>query len=160
MFSRNKKVNKVYKTGAQRESEEKKLRVDLVPYDLINLCKNRAEADNIDMEHLSTTLPYQWVLDWQTNKNDRNTLARLLCLFVTYHLAVPRSLEALAYVMTEGLQKYPKDNWKKGIPIDRCINSLTRHYLSFCTDETNLEHLGGMLFNAIAIVYYIENKLE
>lgn len=160
MWWKNKKnKNKVYKTGAEREDETKKLRVDLIPYDLIVLCKNKANAENIDMEELSQQNQYQWVLDWQTSKDDPATLARLLCLFVTYHLVVPRSLESLAYVMTDGLKKYPKDNWKKGIPIDRCINSLTRHYLSFCVDESNMEHLGGMLFNALAIVYYIENDL-
>ena len=150
--------NTRYKTGAERESEEGKLRVDLVPYDIIDSCRNKAVSENIPMEELLEIYPYQWVLDWQLNKDKHGDLHRILCLFIYVHMNVPCALESLAFVMTEGLKKYPKDNWKNGI--SRCVNSLTRHYLAFQNDESNLEHLGGMLFNALAIVYYIEQGLE
>lgn len=66
-------------------------------------------------------------------------------------------------VMTFGAQKYEANNWKKGMPIDECLDSCLRHLTAFMNGEANdkesgLSHISHAMTNLAFITYYMEHK--
>jgi hypothetical protein len=73
------------------------------------------------------------------------------------------SLTPLVEVMMYGCHKYTRDNWKKGFPKEKLIDSLLRHALALADGEeidpeNNIHHIGGIMFNAMA--YYHQEVLK
>ncbi len=68
------------------------------------------------------------------------------------------SIEPLAKVLMYGKVKYAKDNWKKGWKRQDLVDSLLRHTLALSQGEeldpeNGISHVGGVLFNAMALEY-------
>jgi hypothetical protein len=68
-------------------------------------------------------------------------------------------LRQTALVMGFGERKYDRGNWRKGIPYNRCLDSLFRHILSFKEGETldsesGLPHLGHAAANIMFLLRY------
>lgn len=72
----------------------------------------------------------------------------------------------MAKVLTRGAQKYARDNWKKGIPIQTGIlDSLERHLVAFeggqeLDEETGCHHLAMVAVNAMFAWWLLKNKPE
>ena len=67
-------------------------------------------------------------------------------------LIPPDALRAVAKRFEDGATKYGRDNWKKGIPLSRYVDSLYRHlwsYMEGCTEE---DHGGAIIWNAMCLV--------
>jgi hypothetical protein len=60
----------------------------------------------------------------------------------------PCAITALAARFEEGALKYDRGNWRKGIPLSRYHDGLTRHALKAAQGFTDEDHFGAMLFNA------------
>jgi hypothetical protein len=65
-------------------------------------------------------------------------------------------LERLAKHYENGAKRYSDNNWCKGIPITRCLDSLLRHANKYKMGMTDEDHLSAIVFNAFAIIYYEE----
>lgn len=52
-----------------------------------------------------------------------------------------------------GAKKYTRNNWKKGIPSSRYMQSLLRHAYQYLAGEREEDHLSAILFNAGGIIY-------
>jgi hypothetical protein len=68
-------------------------------------------------------------------------------------------LRQTALVMEFGEAKYDRGNWRKGIPYNRCLDSLLRHILAFKEGETldpesGLPHLGHAACNIQFLLRY------
>lgn len=73
--------------------------------------------------------------------------------------------EAYGRVATFGAKKYETDNWTKGLPFSQITCSLSRHIWKFMWGETHdadsgLLHTDHILWNAVALVYFMEKKPE
>lgn len=77
------------------------------------------------------------------------------------------SLAPLIRVMMWGKNHYGRDNWKKGVNREECLDSLLRHALALQQGKeiddgpngTGESHVGGVLFNAMLYEYCrINNK--
>lgn len=73
------------------------------------------------------------------------------------------SLTPLVQVMMHGCDKYERDDWKKGFPKEKLIDSLLRHAHSLADGEeydpeNAIHHVGGIMFNAMA--YYYQEILK
>ena len=73
------------------------------------------------------------------------------------------ALRAVAKRFEDGAIKYGRDNWKKGQPLSRYVDSINRHlwdYLDGCEKE---DHLGAVIWNAMCLQqtdqWIKENKL-
>jgi len=62
----------------------------------------------------------------------------------------------LANWLTEGMKKYSRRNWEKGIPIDRCVGSLKRHLNAYRAGETDEDHISAVACNVMFIIHYEE----
>jgi len=63
-------------------------------------------------------------------------------------------LEPCAKILEFGLQKYGRNNWKKGSPISQLLDSLLRHISrlqagEFIDSESGLPHIGHIQANAL-----------
>lgn len=66
--------------------------------------------------------------------------------------AIPvRALMKLAKRFEDGAAKYERDNWKKGIPLSRYVDSLYRHLWAFLEGDDTEDHLGAIIWNAVCL---------
>lgn len=66
----------------------------------------------------------------------------------------PEALERLGYRYLFGFRKYgATDNFKKGLPVSNCIDSIYRHLLSYQKGENNEDNLSAILWNVCCIIH-------
>lgn len=73
-----------------------------------------------------------------------------------YDLIPAYPLERLAMHYENGAKRYSDNNWCKGMPISRCLDSLLRHANKYKAGMTDEDHLSAIVFNTFAIIYYEE----
>lgn len=73
-----------------------------------------------------------------------------------FELITPLALYRLAMHYTNGAKKYGDDNWTKGQPLRRYIESLERHLWCVKMGFTDEDHESAVVWNAIA---YIHTKI-
>lgn len=76
----------------------------------------------------------------------------------------PKFIEGLAEVMTQGANKYGRDNWQECKEPHRYLDALLRHTLKYwdgekLDTESGKSHLYHIAFNAMALDY-LDNKLK
>lgn len=76
----------------------------------------------------------------------------------------PKFIEGLATVMTQGANRYGRDNWKECKEPHRYLDALLRHTLKYwegekVDTESGKSHLYHIAFNAMALDY-LDNKLK
>ncbi len=79
-------------------------------------------------------------------------------------LIEPKFIEGLAEVMTQGANKYGRDNWQECKEPHRYLDALLRHTLKYwdgekVDTESGKSHLYHIAFNAMALGY-LDNKLK
>lgn len=73
-----------------------------------------------------------------------------------FDLISPYALRRLAAVYEKGAVKYGDNNWQKGIPFARCIDSALRHIGQFQLGRRDEDHLAQAAWNLFAIMH-LEN---
>lgn len=64
------------------------------------------------------------------------------------------ALEPMARVLEFGAEKYARDNWKKGMPLTKTLDSMLRHIAAlqrgeYFDPESGLPHIGHIQCNAL-----------
>ncbi len=62
------------------------------------------------------------------------------------------ALRAASKRFEDGASKYGRDNWKKGIPLSRYVDSLYRHLWQLMEDDVEEDHGGAVIWNAMCLV--------
>lgn len=68
-----------------------------------------------------------------------------------FDLIPAQGLQRLAMVAEEGAGLYGANNWKKGIPLHRYLDSAMRHLVSYSTGDRNEDHLARCAWNCLAL---------
>lgn len=144
-----------FATGAVRDIQKGKGRVDLVPLDTVSNFFTGCPIDTIKM-----TSEYRELVHIESFKNtdDIRYLYKALYEFcrdlncdpTTLILDVSSHFEAC-------LEKYEKDNWKKGIPVYSFINRGTRHYLKWLRGDVDERHDLAFIWNILCCIATIEH---
>ena len=92
----------------------------------------------------------------QVHKHETGAVKEVIKENGRYDLIPVEGLIRLAKRYEFGLQKYPADNWKKGIPKETCINSFFRHFVKYLKGEKDEDHLAACAFWIFALIYYEE----
>lgn len=77
-----------------------------------------------------------------------------------YALIPAGPLYRLAMHYTNGAKKYGPNNWTKGIPMSRCVESLLRHIEAFRMGDESEDHLAAVAWNAFALMWYEDTMPE
>lgn len=70
-----------------------------------------------------------------------------------YDLISPISIHRLALVCERGAAKYGDRNWERGQPMPRYIDSALRHAFQYLAGDRSEDHLGQMMWNAMAAIH-------
>lgn len=70
------------------------------------------------------------------------------------------SMLELSKHFAEGMKKYGKDNWKKGIPISSYMDSGIRHYLKVKAGWEDENHDRAFVWNMMCAIWTMNNKPE
>ena len=78
---------------------------------------------------------------------------------LSYVLDVMPALKDMVAVMEFGAEKYERNNWQKGFPKDKLLDSMLRHIDAFYSGEdvdpeSGLPHVGHIMCNAAFLAYH------
>jgi hypothetical protein len=68
------------------------------------------------------------------------------------HLLPTHALYRLAKHFENGARKYGKDNWRKGIPLSRYLDSAFRHWCAVCDKLKDEDHPVSVLWNMACFI--------
>lgn len=88
--------------------------------------------------------------EFKDNIDEYTKNADLLKLKTTAILEVSKHFE-------DGAAKYGDNNWKKGIPINRYIDSAIRHYIKVLRGDTDERHDRAFMWNILCLIWTVEN---
>lgn len=136
----------VFETGAVRDIQEGKGRCDLMPLGVIgdfmsdlvlNSIENFKESGDVVFLHnaLREFMTYEGIDE------------------ATMFLEVAKHFE-------EGAKKYGENNWQKGIPVKRYIDSAVRHHLKHIRCDNDEPHDLAFVWNIICGIWTCEHKPE
>jgi hypothetical protein len=180
----------VYETGAKRDTNEGKSRPSLLDWEFItevegvlldipnmkeSIRHNRKRTINAELGYIQQMLnpnhPGHSVLEFLEPSIRRDALKTSLsfvaALVIYEELCKPEAAWwRLGEHMALGAAKYDDDNWRKGFPLGRTMDSLTRHWLQYTaraddpTDRTSPaeeDHFAAVLFNLQLMWHTIEH---
>ena len=141
----------VFETGAVRDIQEGKGRCDLMPFDVLSelyfLSDFYEESEIFKHLHEFTETGncecLMWVLDSFTHYPGWSAML----------LEVAKHFEECA-------KKYGENNWQKGIPVKRYIDSGVRHYLKFIHGDKDEPHDRAFCWNIICAIWTCMHKPE
>lgn len=139
----------VFESGAVRDIQEGKGRCDLLPLDVVGFYY--AHDEDLSNEDSPQTWVFyhlsRFVLDGQIG-HLRKALrdSRIFVDPETMFLETAIHYE-------EGAKKYDENNWKKGIPVKRYIDSGVRHYLKFLRGDTDERHDRAFCWNMMGAIW-------
>lgn len=138
-----------FESGAVRDCQAGKGRCDLLPLDIVGECMQSglilqeisAFCKTGDVDHLYKAL---WEFSGYWSETDTGS---------TMMLEVSKHFE-------EGAVKYGEDNWRKGIPAKRYIDSAVRHYLKFLRGDKDERHDRAFCWNLLCCAWTCTHKPE
>lgn len=137
-----------FESGAVRDCVEGKGRCDLVPIGAF--CEATRSVDDI-LGKLGGFQKYK----------DPCILKLIFCEFVsTYFKSKYDAFLELAVHFEEGAKKYSDNNWKKGIPVERYLDSAVRHYCKFKRGDMDERHDRAFLWNILCCYWTMTCKEE
>jgi hypothetical protein len=89
-----------------------------------------------------------------------NTGAKRSHIEGRYDLVPVEGMHRVAAAMAHGAQRFGRDNWLKGMPIEDCLNHAIKHiydYISGCREEDHLGHAAANLMMAAHFDRYPPN---
>ena len=137
-----------FESGAVRDCAEGKGRCDLVP--IKAFYKMIGSVDKI-----------LWQLGYFQEEKDSCILEIIFNEFVsTYFKNKYDAFLELAIHFEEGAKKYSDNNWKKGIPVERYLDSAVRHYCKFKRGDIDERHDRAFLWNILCCYWTMTCKKE
>ena len=129
-----------FQSGAVRDVSQGKGRVDLIPLSVV--AKLMKDTPITYIGNFQKTGEVKWLyaaLEEVMQDNKAHILLELSKHF------------------EKGAQKYDEDNWKKGIPVERYIDSGLRHYLKYMDGQDDEDHHTAFVWNIMCLIWTIEN---
>ncbi|MFA7109712.1 MAG: dATP/dGTP diphosphohydrolase domain-containing protein [Sphaerochaetaceae bacterium] len=141
-----------FDTGAVRDIQKGKGRCDLLPLDVIADYGHDPQLGFIsrfqetgDARYLWEAFEYMVPILWgKTIETER----------------IPNALLGVAIQFEDGAEKYGDNNWRKGIPASRYIDSAVRHYLKWLRGDKDEPHNRACVWNLLACMWTCKNKPE
>ena len=135
-----------FESGAVRDVDDSKGNTTLLPLDEV--------ADFLDSQEIANIMLFK-------KYADVGELYEAIREFNKNHgWSDAESMLELSKHFAEGMKKYGKDNWKKGIPISSYMDSGIRHYLKVLAGWTDENHDRAFVWNLMCAIWTMNNKPE
>lgn len=135
-----------FESGAVRDCAEGKGRCDLVP--IKAFYEMTGNFDRILLQ-----------LGYFQEDKDTCYLEGIFNEFIsTYFKNKYDAFLELSIHFEEGAKKYSDNNWKKGIPVERYLDSAVRHYCKFKRGDTDERHDRAFLWNILCCYWTMTRK--
>ncbi len=143
-----------FESGAVRDIQEGKGRCDLLPFDVV---KRLYRWDN----HHNQAAFFSKI-DRFVESGNSFFLCEAVGIFTDESDFVSWSdmLLEVSKHFEDGCKKYGENNWKKGIPVRRYIDSAVRHYLKWCREDHDEPHDRAVCWNLMCAIWTCMNKPE
>lgn len=136
-----------FTTGAVRDIQEGKGRCDLLPLDVVAIWITHSPV-------------LARIRDFKTTGEHHNLIRALEAFCSDRSWDVPTMLLEVSKQFEDGAKKYGENNWQKGIPTKRYIDSAIRHYLKWCRGDEDEPHDRAFCWNVIACIWTCLHKPE
>lgn len=143
-----------FSTGAVRDVQEGKGRCDLLPFDVVGKLYRKSGYHD--------TAAFFVNIDSFTECGNSYFLCEAIGQFVRESKFASWSdmLLEVSKHFEDGCKKYGENNWKKGIPVRRFIDSAVRHYLKWMRGDQDESHDRAVCWNLMCAVWTCINKPE
>jgi len=147
-----------FESGAVRDIQEGKGRVDLVPLDVVCDLFSRCSED--DFVRFSNYKELALIENFKRT-GDTSYLYQTLMNFCRglYISPVTMVLEVSKH-FEDSLSKYKENNWKLGIPVNSFINSASRHYLKWLHGDTDEPHDRAFVWNIMCCISTVNSNTD
>lgn len=149
----------VFSTGAVRDADDAKGRMDLVPMDVVGriiVFSREVAEQELTKEHCFCQVMGE--IEKVIRGKDVLPAFRAFIVFTRY--AYPDMSEAimdLSVHFRNGASKYAERNWEKFIPLHRFLDSCGRHMLKWYRGDTDENHTAAILWNLICYIWTVEH---
>lgn len=159
-----------FTTGAVRDIQKGKGRFDLMPLDAVAIVIDHAYSERgfveediavaskyikeyydrkeVILSYLADAI-WQFVMDIELVRDDCNGVKQA---------AMANMMLETAIHFEEGAEKYGENNWQKGIPVERYIDSALRHYYKFLRGDTDERHDRAFVWNILCLMWTVMHK--
>lgn len=135
-----------FESGAVRDVQEGKGRMDLLPLDVISKIFNN---------------PYLEMIDKFLATKDTKHIEDAVMQFSEQYFPTPETaLMELSIHYEEGAKKYSEYNWQKGISCHCYIDSGLRHMMKFFRGDTDERHDRAFIWNMVGLLWTLKHKPE
>lgn len=140
----------VFESGAQRDIQEGKGRLDLVPLDIATDIMAGYDKANV----------FYWMNEF-VNTGNQGTLLIIIDLFAKERgWDMPTLMIEVSKHFEQGCKKYGENNWQKGINARCYVNSALRHYLKWLRGDQDEPHDRSFIWNLMACMWTCIHKPE
>lgn len=139
-----------FETGAVRDMQEGKGRLDLVPFDV---------AVDI-MAGYDVAGVFYYMKEFENTGNYGNLLRCIEDFARARAWALPTLMLEVSKHFEDGAKKYGEWNWQKGLPVKCYVNSAIRHYLKWLRGDEDEPHDRAFVWNLIACLWTCKHKPE
>lgn len=141
-----------FPSGAVRDVQEGKGRCDLLPLDVI--AEIFAGHGDFEVARVIYRI-YRFQLT-----GDYNSLIDALAQFDAAGISWADVFLEVAIHFEEGAKKYGENNWQKGIPVRRYVDSALRHFFKWYRGDTDEPHSRAFVWNILCAIWTCKHKPE
>lgn len=142
-----------FESGAVRDIQEGKGRCDLLPLNEVSILLTKTNYDNVG-EILRSI--YEFI-----NHHDDLYLYESIMLFSELRWEnIETCILEVAKHYEDGARKYGDNNWRKGIPVSRYIDSGVRHLLKYYRGDNDEPHDRAFVWNMLGAIWTFNNRRE
>lgn len=150
----------MFSTGAVRDADTSKGRMDLVPMDLIGEilefdAKTTGDEYNDKSEVAHMVLEALEKSVW--NKDIRAAMGAFIEFGIYAFGNLENAVLELAIHFRDGAAKYSARNWQKGIPLHRYIGSAGNHVLKWHRGDQEERHDRSTLWNLLCYIWTVRH---
>ena len=134
-----------FASGAVRDVQEGKGDMTLVPLEVVNKL--------LDYDPIIMT-----IRNFQQSHHTPELYATLKFFAAKcYDSNIASMILEVSKHFEEGAKKYERDNWKKGIPVERYIDSALRHYMKYLRGDKDEPHDRAFVWNLMCCIWEVDH---
>jgi hypothetical protein len=141
----------VFETGAKRDNQAGKGRIDLMPLYVVSECIEHDLTHGADSTQLEDLLRY--IESFQRDGSDQMIIYTIVAFGNKAYKDLYTAFIEAGHRYEAGGVKYGDRNWEQGVPLHVYVNSAIRHLLKWYRGDDDEDHAGAVIWNLLNLVW-------